>query len=133
MSGEKTVNKGFHHLALKASDFETSHQFYTEVLGLEEAHSWEGEDGPIALLDAGGGNYLELFAGGTGKEGEEQVIHFAFESEDPDAAIEEVREAGMEVTMEPENIDIPSDPALPVRVAFCKGPDGETIEFFKTR
>mgnify|MGYP000053010412 CR=1 FL=1 len=39
---------------------------------------------------------------------------------------------GAEVTMEPKSLNIPSEPSeTPVRIAFCKGPDGEIIEFFQ--
>ena len=48
--------------------------------------------------------------------------------------LEQARKAGAEVTVEPKNVDIPSRPAVaPVRIAFCKGPDGEIIEFFQNR
>ena len=39
---------------------------------------------------------------------------------------------GAEVTMEPTNINLQSTPGpTPIRIAFCKGPDGEIIEFFQ--
>ena len=33
--------------------------------------------------------------------------------------------------MEPKTLTIPSTPPAEVRIAFCTGPDGETIEFFQ--
>ena len=48
-----------------------------------------------------------------------------------DACAEAVKKAGYEVSIEPKNIEIASLPAFPARIAFCKGPLGEEIEFFQ--
>lgn len=39
--------------------------------------------------------------------------------------------AGYEVFIEPKNIEIASMPVFPARIAFCRGPLGEEIEFFQ--
>ena len=85
------------------------------------------------MLDAGDGNYMEIFADGTNEpKPDGSIIHFALRTSDCDAALERARVAGAEVTMEPKSLDIPSTPHMtPVRIAFCKGPDGEVIEFFQ--
>lgn len=36
----------------------------------------------------------------------------------------------IEVFVEPKDIEIQSDPRFPARIAFCRGPLGEEIEFF---
>jgi len=54
----------------------------------------------------------------------------AFAVKDVDACVEAVRAAGYEITVEPNDIVIPSNPPLPARIAFCIGPVGEEIEFF---
>jgi len=34
--------------------------------------------------------------------------------------------------MEPQDIDVQAkEQIIPIRIAFCKGPDGELIEFFQ--
>ncbi len=43
------------------------------------------------------------------------------------------RAANAKITDEPFDFDIQSDPIYPVRIAFCKGPDQEIIEFFQER
>ena len=124
---------GFHHVAIRAHDFEASVNFYTEALGFKKKIAW-GEDKKRAImLDAGDGNYLEIFANGTDEpKPEGSIIHFALRTSDCDAALERARTAGAEVTMEPKSLDLPSEPqATPVRIALCKGPDGEVIEFFQ--
>jgi len=56
--------------------------------------------------------------------------HLALDVDDTDAWVEAVRKAGYEITMEPTDICIKSDPPYPARIAFCIGPVGEEIEFF---
>lgn len=84
------------------------------------------------LLDTGDGNYLELSPGESeGFNPQGVVRHFALRTDDCDQAIEAARAAGAEVTMEPRDVVLSSEPPTPIRVGFCKGPDGEVIEFFQ--
>ena len=124
---------GFHHLAIRSRDFDASVKFYTEGLGFTEKIAWGEGDGRAVMLDTGDGNYVEVFAGGSNApKPEGSVLHFALRTGNCDVAIERARAAGAEVTVEPKDVTIPSRPApTPVRIAFCKGPDGEVIEFFQ--
>jgi len=124
---------GFHHVAMKAVDFDASVRFYTQALGFTEAVRWGDGDGRAVMLDSGDGACLEIFAGGKAGGGEGPLLHFALRTTDVDAALGRARAAGAKVTMEPKDVTIPSQPPLPVRIAFCKGPDGEVIEFFHDR
>jgi glyoxylase I family protein len=143
-SNRALAGGGFHHIAIRAFDFDASLRFYTEGLGFVRAYGW-GEDGRskgekdsrAALLDTGDGNYLELFAGGTRPHGtppaEEVMLHFALRSTDTDAACERARRAGATVTTEPKSVS-PAHadaPAQTFRIAFVRGLDGELIEFFQ--
>jgi glyoxylase I family protein len=84
------------------------------------------------MLDAGNGNRMEVFAGGTGGQHPEgALLHLAFRTSDCDRALEAARAAGAVVTVEPKTVTLPSTPAAVVRIAFCKGPDGEVLEFFQ--
>ena len=124
---------GFHHVAIKVADFEGAVRFYTEALGFKEKIAWGEGDKRAVMLDAGDGNYMEIFAGGTkDAKAEGSIIHFALRTRDCDAALNRARAAGAVVTMEPKSLDIQSRPhPTPVRIAFCKGPAGEVIEFFQ--
>jgi glyoxylase I family protein len=124
---------GFHHAALRAADFDASVRFYTRGLGLKQVLAW-GEGGERAvMLDAGNGNRVEVFAGGKeGQQPEGALLHLAFRTSNCDRALEAARAAGAVVTAEPKTVTIPSTPPAVVRIAFCKGPDGEVLEFFQS-
>lgn len=128
---------GYHHIALRARDFDRSFAFYTEGLGFKLAHQWGEGEGRIALLDMGDGNYLELFASKPGQSPDTNsdvpppwpYFHLALRSSNVDADAERVRGLGCTITVEPKSVDV-GDPAKTIRVAFFLGPDGEVLEFF---
>ena len=124
---------GFHHTAIRSADFDGSVRFYTEVLGLKTKITWGEGDNRAAMLDAGDGNYVEIFARGaafTAAEG--TILHFSLRTDDCSGMLEKVRAAGAEITSEPAEITINSNIGpVPVKIAFFKGPDGEIIELFE--
>ncbi len=126
---------GFHHIALRASDFEATLRFYQDGLGFVRAYGWGEGDGRATMLDTGDGNYLEVFAGGRRAPGEEApegaLLHFALRTSDVDAAYARALAAGARSQVEPKDVTLPGEPPVPVRLAFVKGPDGEVIEFFQ--
>ncbi len=124
---------GFHHLALRAFDFDATVRFYTEGLGFRRAYGWGEGDGRAVMLDVGDGNYLEIFAGGKpvpDDAPEGAWLHVAFRVADTDAALASAVAAGARTTVEPISVPIDGDRPLVFRVAFCKGLNGEVIEFF---
>jgi len=124
---------GFHHVAIRAVDFDRSVTFYTEALGCTRAYGWGSRDGRAAMMDIGSGDYIELFAGGKpiDQHSNSPVIHFALRVDDVDAAFAKAVAAGAVVDMEPKDVDLQGEPVVRVRIAFVKGPDGEVIEFFQ--
>lgn len=125
---------GFHHVALRVADFDAVVAFYRDGLGLEETIAWGEGDERAVMLHLGRGNYLEIFAGGgETTEGENvAVLHVALRTGDAEAALARAVAAGAEVTVPLKELTIPSRPQpTPVRLAFCKGPAGEIIEFFE--
>jgi catechol 2,3-dioxygenase-like lactoylglutathione lyase family enzyme len=134
MSGTNTAigGGGFHHVALRVGDFERAVAFYTDALGCVPTKAWGEGDSRAVMLDTGDGSFLEVFAGGTdGPKDNGAVLHVALRSSDVDGAIERARAAGAEITVEPKDVDIPTQPQVfPVRIAFCRAPDGTIIEFF---
>jgi len=134
MANKKIPDMGVHHLALSTVDFDKSIKFYTEGLGFEKVAEWGEGTGRAALLDIGNGSFFEVFANGRANaQKDEKFVHFAFATNDPDGAYAYAMAAGAVSHIEPKDFDIPATPALPVRIAFVKGPDGEVLEFFKVR
>ncbi|WP_295635273.1 VOC family protein [uncultured Mitsuokella sp.] len=125
--------KGLHHAALKCScqaEFQEAIHFYKEVLGLPVKRSWgEGDDAGI-MFDTGAG-LIEIFAKGGDNHEEGSVRHFALATDDTDACVKTIRDAGYKITVEPTSMTIPAEQDFPVRIAFAIGPCGETIELFK--
>src|SRR2546421_687914 len=124
---------GIHHVALRVKDFEASVKFYSDVLGFRERVRWNAPPKRVALMDTGNGSYLELFEGGTAPPGAEDAFwDLAFRVTNADAMLEHCRAAGCEVWVEPKTLaDVGGQAGLSFRIAFCRGPDGELIEFFQ--
>ena len=126
---------GVHHIALKAMGDEKYGklmEFYRDILGMPVVREWSSGGGKAAMLDTGAG-LLEIFSNATDELGMGALRHLAFAVEDTDACIEAVKAAGYKVTMEPTDIIIGSEPPYPARIAFCIGPVGEEVEFFKEK
>ncbi len=124
---------GFHHVAIRALDFEASVRFYTEILGLKTRVTWGETPRRAIMIDVGDGNYVEIFEREVSTpELEATLLHFALRTDDAAAILEIVRAAGAEITMEPKEVTIDSNlgPIL-VKIAFFKGPDGEVIELLE--
>lgn len=124
--------KGFHHTAIRSTNFDASVRFYTEVLGLNVRITWGEGSNRAAMIDAGDGNYVEVFERPAVELADSPILHFALRTDDCSAMTEIVRAAGMTVTMEPKELTIDSNvgPVL-VKISFFTGPDGEIIELFE--
>ncbi|MGI6203627.1 MAG: VOC family protein [Eubacteriales bacterium] len=132
MANKVISGMGFHHIALKAHNFEESLKFYTEGLGMKPLAGWGEGDGRIQMLDIGDGTILELFAGGSEHAETGRYIHLAFCCDDVDAAFAAAVKAGAKVKTEPATVPLDSKPQpMTLRVAFVYGPSGEELEFFK--
>ena len=126
---------GVHHIALKACGIEAFQKtiaFYHDILGLPIVRTW-GKGENIGMMLSTGDAMLEIFANGTDLPGQGALRHLAFAVEDVDDCVNAVRAAGYEITIEPKDIVIASTPPYPARIAFCIGPVGEEIEFFKVK
>jgi catechol 2,3-dioxygenase-like lactoylglutathione lyase family enzyme len=130
-TNKKIKGCGFHHLSIKVRDLNASTKFYT-ALGFTERYSWGEPPKRTVLLDTGDGNYFEISQGDPEKtQGDGIFHHIALRTDDCAAALEAARATGAEITMEPKDITLSTEPPTPIRIAFFKGPDGETIELFQ--
>ena len=133
MSNTKIPGAGSHHIAISSANYDESFKFYTEGLGMKVVATWgEGKD-RAAMLDIGDGSHVEIFANGEANSPEDKkMVHFAFKTTDPDTAFKNAIAAGAREKIAPDTVAIPSDPPIPVRIAFVYGPDNEVLEFFQT-
>jgi len=123
--------KGIHHVSMKCcseEEYRKTVAFYRDILGLAVAREWQ--EG--IMLDTGAG-IIEIFNNGEEPLEKGTIRHFAFATDDVDACVGAVAAAGYEVFIAPKDIVISSQPSYPARIAFCKGPLGEEIEFFCTK
>lgn len=132
MANEIIKGMGFHHMSLYVSDFDRSLAFY-QKLGMNVYTAWGEGDNRIALMDAGDGNLIELFA----KPGQDFVAqgrwqHLALRVENVQAALDTALAAGAMLHSPVCIMDLDSRPRkLTIQIAFVYGPDGEVIEFIK--
>ena len=137
---------GFHHVGIRAVDFDESIRFYTEGLGFRVHLSFSvpGRIDRAAFLDTGDGRFLELFGqrstvqaeGRRRRPNEERtegaLLHFCLKVADADASFARAIKAGAESRIEPKAVRLGEDPVVDVRIAFVTGPNGEVIEFMQS-
>jgi len=128
-----TTSKGLHHVSIKVKDFDATVTLYTEGFGFKKATSWTMKNGDRAiLLEMGNGVFLEVVSGGSTEPQPTGIFgHIAIASENCEADFQRALAAGAEVDVKPMDVTLSSDPPTPIRIAFCKGFDGEQVEFFQ--
>ncbi len=127
--------KGIHHVCMKCcctEDYEKELHFYRDLLELPVLRSWN-EPGDVGTMFRCGNEIVELFNTVKDRLPQGAIRHFALETDHVDECVRRVREAGLPVIMEPVDIEIPSMPTYPLRIAFVNGPLGEEIEFLCER
>lgn len=123
---------GFHHTAIRSAAFDASVAFYTGTLGLRTKAAWGKKLERGILIDAGDGNYVEIFERAGFAPAEGALLHFALRTDDCAAILEKVRAAGAEIILETKEVILDSNLGpLPIKIAFFKGPSGELVELFE--
>lgn len=137
---------GFHHVAIRAVDFDKSIRFYTEGLGFRVhfPFSIPGRIDRAVFLDAGDGRFIELFGQGSTVQAEGRrrepneertegaLLHFCLKVVDTDASYARAMAAGAASRIEPRSVRLGEDPLVEARIAFVTGPNGEVIEFMRS-
>lgn len=122
---------GLHHVSLKVAGeegFQSAIAFYRDFLGFPLLRQWGQGDRQMAMLDLGN-TILELSAGGAADAQAGRFAHIAFRTDDVDGAVQTVTGAGLPLIMAPTDVKLGEN--YPARVAFCRGPAGEELEFFQ--
>ena len=133
-TGNKAIaGLGSHHIAIQTTDYEASVDFYTEVMGMTEVVGFLSQGRRAVILDIGDGSHMELFEPIPGTQPSNDatgniVFHFALQTTDIDTALERVRAAGMEITVEKTTVQMGP---LNITLAFFKGPSGEVVEYIQ--
>jgi catechol 2,3-dioxygenase-like lactoylglutathione lyase family enzyme len=137
---------GFHHVAIRAIDFDATVKFYTEGLGfrIHFPFSVPGRIDRAAFLDAGDGRFVEIFGHTSTVQSEGRrrrpdedrtegaLLHFCLRVADTDAAYARAIACGANPRVEPVSRQLSADPLVQVRIAFITGPNGEVIEFMQS-
>ena len=126
--------QGIHHVCIKCrkDEIKKVKHFYGDLLGLSILRSW-GEPELEGFMFETGDGLVEVFTNAEEELPQGSIRHFAFKTNDVDQCVKIVRESGYQITLEPKDVVIASNPPFPIRVAFCIGPVGEEIEFFQER
>jgi glyoxylase I family protein len=146
--GMQSLTSGncFHHVAIRAVDFDETVRFYTEGLGFRVhfPFSVPGRIDRAAFLDAGDGRFVEVFgqASNVQSEGRKRLpqeertegalLHFCLRAADTDVSFARAIAAGGVARIDPVTRRLSEDPVVEVRIAFVTGPNGEVIEFLQS-
>jgi len=141
-----TSGNCFHHVAIRAIDFDATVKFYVEGLGFRVHFPFAipGRIDRAAFLDAGDGRFVEVFGQGSNVQSEGRrreageartegaLLHFCLRAADTDASYARAMAAGATSRVEPVTRQLSQDPLVEVRIAFIEGPNGEVIEFLQS-
>jgi|UniRef100_UPI00404B009F glyoxylase I family protein len=126
---------GFHHVCVKTRNWDATMRFYREGLGCTEKISWAQAPKRAVMLDCGDGNYIEVFedlASSPAAIG--PIHHMALRTTRLTEVVVHLRGMGYKITMEPKDVKIPTTNGageVAVFIAFCEGPNGESVELFQ--
>jgi catechol 2,3-dioxygenase-like lactoylglutathione lyase family enzyme len=120
----------YDHIHLRAPDAEAAAQWFAAKLGAEiTARTSAGK--PRVDVRLGGTPIFITEADATDLEGpaalNKGMDHFAFEVDDLDEAVADLKGKGVEFTMEP------TSPRPGIRICFIRGPENISIELLERR
>ncbi len=129
--------KGIHHVALRCIDMDNYREtldFYENVIGMKVRYSWGDGDFAATMLELNG-DVIEIFSTGRASGETGTINHFCFETDDPTESALKVLKAGYSVIVPPSNVRLRLNDSekeyLSLTYAYCVGPVGEVIEFYK--
>lgn len=138
--------KGLAHIAIQATDYQGTLEFYTRVFGFRVGHHWSLpryriQDASM-LVSPDGRTCLEIFhndaviaAQGRKAETADEIahgalLHLAFYVEDVEIMYQHAFEHGAKPCEEPSTLSL-GEPPLLVKNALVYSPNGEVIELME--
>jgi sugar phosphate isomerase/epimerase/catechol 2,3-dioxygenase-like lactoylglutathione lyase family enzyme len=115
--GKQSMARGLHHVSISMKDFKTAYEFYGEVLGLPVTTAQGISFSPVMLFQLPTGEQFHVHLGGPSTH-----CHVAIEVVDFAATVGRLKQAGIQITQQPNKRGDGSD------FLFCKDPHGNTIE-----
>ena len=121
-----TLIKQVAHTCIFAHDLAATERFYQEAFGVSKAFDFKrGEDWIGFYLDLGGRSFIEVFRKADSSFAEtNQINHICLETEDLDALIAHVRNAGVTITDKKLGVD-------GTWQAWTNDPNGVKLEIFQ--
>jgi catechol 2,3-dioxygenase-like lactoylglutathione lyase family enzyme len=115
---EPRPSRALNHIGIVVADYDSAYEFYTGILGLEEAYTVERNGGPLlTYLQLNRETFVELIPARADQAA--GVTHFGMEVADIDAFVERLRARGVEV----------ADPGVtPANARFVRIRDADDIE-----
>lgn len=143
---ERSTAPGFHHVAIRAVDFDRTIEFYTKGLGCTVRYEFSvpGRIDRAAFIDSGDGRYIEVFGQGSTVQAEGRrrrpdeeptegaLLHFCLRVADVEASYARALAAGAVSRVPPRVASLGGNPPAEVQIAFVTGPNGAVIEFLKS-
>ncbi|MGQ9781446.1 MAG: VOC family protein [Nitrososphaeria archaeon] len=131
---EKTSNNAtkpiYTHTSLYVKDMDAAVKFYTEILGMKlirRRKETPQDNAERAFLASDDGPYrIELTQPKTSRPNTEKLDHIAFDVENLDGVLEELRQKGVTIVRGPTKVL-----TAPIRIAFIKDNDGIMIELIE--
>lgn len=118
------------HTCLNVSDINRSVEFYTQEIGLKLTSRREVKqnNAEIAFLKDESGTAIELthWRDKKGLTEGDNFDHIAFEVQDLQSTVEQLRRRGVKIAMEPFSLKGSSS-----KIAFIKDPDGNWLELIE--
>lgn len=122
---------GTHHVAIMTHKLAALQQFYVDLLGLQVVGRVKRADINILFVSAGDTaiELVERRSAEAPRRDGDGWAHIAFEVADLEQTVADLQQQGLAFHVLPR--DFPAERPL-FRLAFCKDPDGNDVEFVQT-
>lgn len=122
-----TTKFTFDHVHLNSADRAKAVEFYEQVFGGKKLADLEIGDRKLSLMGFGSTTFIINDAKPKGVATGTSIDHIGFRMDDLAQAAQELKDKGIEFTMEPTEV------RKGLKIAFVKGPDDVLIELLESK